>query len=203
MHHNTRSVSRNGNQGSSSHSQLHAGACSRGVGRAFENAASLGAGAPSAPRFRTEAPSLHTRPNLGGQRSPAGFFGIYFVGDADQPRVPAHSSPAAVLAERSYTGEGARSVINTASEAVRPAQAKAVAPASASRQVAVTQPHRPRLADEFDGYGLGRPSTAAMRAAAHASDTQDAADWHALADLAATPQWDHAAGEDRVEAAIN
>lgn len=48
-------------------------------------------------------------------------------------------------------------------------------------------------ADEYEGASLARPSTPAMQRAAAESEQQDARDWNDLADLAVTPEWDHAA----------
>ncbi len=66
--------------------------------------------------------------------------------------------------------------------------------------------HQARMADlaadEYDGYGLARPSTPAMQRAAAESDRRDEREWRELADLAACPEWGRCTDAASIEIAL-
>lgn len=163
MKHSKRIVSRNGNQGGSGTSRLQSVSSRKGVGHQLVHVAGLGAWQKSTAGFCPEAPSPDPRRSDGGQASSSGLFSLRVDGNTG-------SAPqAASVQKAAWTGIVAAHGLN--SKGLRRTH---------------TLTRRPLVPDEFDGYGLARPSTPAMQAAARASTQRDAMHWHEAAKLLAS-----------------
>ena len=141
----------------------------------------MGAGSACSPAFvhgRAAKKNSGERSNsVGGQASGSGFFGLRLDDCTGSAPAPASVRPAAQVAPQ-----------------VRPAVTASSLSFGRRRAwlrflmhcpVSITDVARPS-ADEFDGYGLARPSTPAMQAAARASAQRDACNWREAADLVAS-----------------